>query len=57
MVYDIWLFARESSQHTRDEWSAKRKLFSALPRDLYAGLACLLFPFHYNIEYQREFAT
>ena len=29
----------------------------ALLRDLCAGSACRLFPFHYNIEYQREFAT
>ena len=69
MIYGRRLFSRENSQRTRDEWSAKLKLSPrclatykqaqpvALLRDLCAGSACRLFPFHYNIEYQREFAT
>ena len=38
--YDRRPFSRENSQHARDEWSAKRKFFFSLPRDLHAGLAC-----------------
>lgn len=44
MITDQRLFPRKNSQRTRDEWSAKRKLLSELPRDLYAGLTCQVQP-------------
>ncbi len=40
----------------RDECIAKRKTFSKLLCDACANSACRFSPFHYNIEYQREFA-
>ena len=40
IITDRRLFPRENGQHTRDEWSAKRGLFSTLPRGVRVGLAC-----------------